>query len=208
MGTYTIGCTEGSSKGQADSARELANMSSFKHMQRGRNRTYFDFYETRRMATSLAYGCSYEESLISRFPLSAQATVRGYSEAKRVCVRHNTGMEYLVGPEHDCGNDEAVAGAYMSKSVDMQYKAMAAPGGVYAPKCTDGNAAGLADFKRVQALSARFRANQQPAGVKAQAKYDARAFAISNFRTCHYEEEVFHRFPSVAAAMRSPSSRY
>lgn len=152
----------------------------------------------------MANGCSYEEGLIANFPLANRAVVRGYSEAKSLCVRYNTGLEYV----NQCGSEEAIASAYMAKAVDMQYKARAVAGGVYSATCADGNVAGLADSKRVQALSARFRANQMGPGAKAQAKYDAKLFARSNFRSCNYEEDVFNAFPAVAASMRPLTARY
>lgn len=72
----------------------------------------------------------------------------------------------------------------------MQYKQFACPTGVYEPACCDGNQAGLADFKRVQSMSARFRANQMSANAKAQAKYDAKLYARNVSRCCSYEEDV------------------
>lgn len=72
----------------------------------------------------------------------------------------------------------------------MQYKQNACSTGVYDVQCTDGNQAGLADFKRVQAMSARFRANQMSASAKAQAKYDAKLYARNISRCCTYEEEL------------------
>lgn len=170
-GVYSISCTEGASKLQAEESRELANLAGFRQMQRPLNRKYFDYFETRKMATSMSHGCSYEEKLVANFPKAASAMVRGYSEAKSLCVRYNNANS----PEE----------AYMAKAVDMQYKAMAVPGGVYGPTCADGNTAGLADFKRVQAISARFRANQMSDLAKEQAKFDARLFARSMFRTCN-----------------------
>lgn len=169
-GVYSISCTEGAAKHQAEESRELSNMARFRQMQRPLNRKYFDFFEARKMATSMAHGCSYEEGMVANYPKVASAMVRGYSEAKSLCVRYNTANS----PEE----------AYMAQSVDMQYKRMAVPNGVYGVTCTDGNTAGLADFKRVQAISARFRANQMSDNAKEQAKYDARMFARSMFRTC------------------------
>lgn len=193
-GVYSSSCTEGASKHQAEESRELSNMAAFRQMQRPLNRKYFDYFETRKMATNMAHGCSYEEKMISNFPKVAAAMVRGYSEAKSLCVRYNNS----ASPEED----------YMAKCVDMQYKQMAVPNGVYGVTCTDGNQPGLADFKRVQAMSARFRANQMTDGAKEQAKYDAKKYARSIFRTCNYEEEVFNAMPAVASSMRPLTARY
>lgn len=72
----------------------------------------------------------------------------------------------------------------------MQYKQNACSTGVYDVQCTDGNQAGLAEFKRVQALSARYRANQMSPIAKAQAKYDAKLYARNISRCCSYEEDL------------------
>lgn len=91
----------------------------------------------------------------------------------------------------------------------MQYKKRAVAGGIYTGTCADGNTSGLAEFKRVQAMSARYRAGMQSAGFKAQAKYDARKFAITMFReSCDYEEVIFNKYPAVSASMRPLTARY
>lgn len=169
-GVYEVGCTEGATKGQAEESRELSNLAAFRQRQRSTSQKYGDFTESRRVAINMAHGCSYEERLVSGNPQVAAAMVRGYSEARSLCVRYN--------------NVASPAEEYMARSVDMQYKAKAVPTGVYTGTCADGNTSGLAEFKRVQALAARFRAGQMSAGAKAQAKYDARLFARSMFRTC------------------------
>jgi hypothetical protein len=173
-GVYeVVGCREGAAKGKAEQSRELANLAAFRQRQRNTAQKFGGFTEPRRVAIKMAQGCSYEETLVTRYSQVAAAMVRGYSEARSVCVRYN----YAT----------TSAEAYMAKAVDMQYKKNAVPMGVYTGTCADGNIAGLAEFKRVQVLAARFRANQMPAGAKAQAKYDARLFARSVFRTCGYE---------------------
>jgi hypothetical protein len=193
-GVYATSCTEGAAAGQADEARELANLANMRQLQRSPLAAFADFTETRRVAITMAHGCSYEEKLVNSFPVAAKAVVRGYSEAKSLCVRYN--------------NAASEAEKYMARCVDAQYKAKAAPSGVYSAMCADGNTAGLAEFKRVQAMSARFRANQMTAGAKAQARYDARKYARSVFRTCNYEEDVFNAFPAVASSMRPLTARY
>lgn len=42
------------------------------------------------MAINMSHGCSYDEGLAARYPKAAAAVVRGYSEAKQLCVRYNT----------------------------------------------------------------------------------------------------------------------
>lgn len=90
----------------------------------------------------------------------------------------------------------------------MQYKQMACPTGEYAATCAEGNTAGLADFKRVQALSARYRANLMSPIFKAQSKYDARLAARTIARVCNYEEDIYNTYPATAASMRPLISRY
>lgn len=89
-GVYSMSCTEGAASGEAVKSAELSNMAGFRQMQRPLNQKYFDFYETRKMAINMSHGCSYEEGLVGNFPRVAAATVRGYSEAKQLCVRYNT----------------------------------------------------------------------------------------------------------------------
>lgn len=76
-------------------------------------------------------------------------------------------------------------------------------GGVYPlGYCMDGHAKGQADERRVAALAAEFRAQQQsPATVTGQA-YEARRMAIKLYgKGCDHEEGQFSRWPSTAAAM-------
>lgn len=204
MGVYSIACTEGASKLQAEESRELSNMASFRAKQVSVAQKFGSYTEARRAGFVLAKGCSYEESLVAKFPTATSAMIRGYSEAKNMCVRYNTSIEYVK----ECGSEDAIASAYMSNTVDMQYKQNACASGTYDVSCTDGNQAGLADFKRVQALSARFRANQMSAGAKAQAKYDAKLYARNISRCCSYEEDLFNRFPPIAASMRPVLAKY
>lgn len=203
-GVYSIACTEGAAKLQAEESRELANMNAFRQLQRPIGQKYADMYTTRLTGVRMAHGCSHEEKQLCDFPQVAKAMVRGYSEAKKICVRYNTSTAFVK----ECGSEEDIASAYMSERIDMQYKQMACPNGEYAATCAEGNTAGLADFKRVQAMSARFRANLMPEIVKAQSRYDAKLSARTLARCCDYEEAVFNKFPATAAAMRPLISRY
>lgn len=90
----------------------------------------------------------------------------------------------------------------------MQYKQLACPTGEYGVTCAEGNTAGLAEFKRVQALSARFRANLMGDIFKSQSKYDARLSARTIARVCNYEEDIYNTYPATAAAMRPIINRY
>lgn len=85
MGVYSPSCTEGASKLQAEESRELSNMASFRALQTDVAKKFGSYTEARRAAFTLAKGCSYEESLVAKFPTASAAMLRGYSEAK-VCV--------------------------------------------------------------------------------------------------------------------------
>lgn len=193
-GVYTTACTEGSTHGSADAARLAAVSAMFRMKQRSTAQKYGDFCESRRKGIILAHGCSYEESLVVRNVVSARTFVLGVSEKEGTCVRYAAG--------------QSVEEKYMVQSVDMQYKALSAKWGTYDVMCCDGNTAGMAETKRVQSLSARFRSNQMSAGKKAQSEYDSRRYARSMFRSCSYEEEVFNKYPAVAASMRPQTARY
>lgn len=139
--------------------------------------------------------CDYEEKLSSRYPGSAKAVVRGYAEARSMCYRS--------------ADPAAEAERYMSDSVDKQYKMRAVPGGVYGVTCQDGAAKGLPEFKRVQALSARFRAGQKSLLQRSAFAYDSAKVARANYaHMCSYEEDIFNKYPAVSAAMRPATSRY
>lgn len=129
------------------------------------------------------------------YPRVAAAMVMGQAEATRSCVRY--------------GTPSSPAEAYMAASVDRQMKARAVSTGIYTPACTDGSVGGEAETKRVAALATRFRAGHLPATARAQAAYDAAAYARLHFgHGCGYEEATFERYPAVAAAMRPSTARY
>jgi len=192
---YQPACTEGSAKGHADASRIAALSSRFRGGHRSTAAKLGDFFETRRRATTVAAGCTYEESLIGRFPAAAAATVLGAAEVGRTCVRY--------------GVPRSAAETFMVRAVDAQMKARAVVGGVYAPSCSDGGAAGEAETARVTALAAAFRARAAPAGVDAAARFDSAAYARDHFgHGCDYEEALFNKWGAVAAAMRPSTARY
>lgn len=194
-GVYTPACTEGTVKGAADASRVAALSAAFRAGQRSSAQKYGDYYEARRQATLGTHGCSYEEALVSSYPRVAAAMVMGQAEATRSCVRY--------------GMPSSTAETYMAASVDRQMKARAVATGVYSPACTDGGVSGEAETKRVAALATRFRAGHLPATARAQAAYDAAAYARLHFgHGCGYEEAAFERYPAVAAAMRPSTARY
>lgn len=192
---YDPSCTEGSAKGHAEASRKAALSTAFRANHRSAAAKLGDYFETRRRALTVAAGCSYEEYLVGRFPAAASAVVLGAAEAGRTCVRY--------------GVPSSPAEAYMVRCVDAEMKRRAVPHGVYAPSCSDGGARGEADFKRVQALAAKYRSAAAPAGAAAQAKYDSAAYARDHFgHGCSYEDNLFGAYPAMAAAMRPSTARY
>lgn len=195
LGTYTTQCTEGVISGQAEEARNMALSSSFRMIQRTAAQKFGDFCETRRKAVIAAHGCTYEENLLSRFPVAARAYVTSGSEARGNCVRYAEGT--------------SVQETYMASCVDKQMKFRAVPYGVYDVLCSDGNTKGVAEFKRVQAMSAVFRSKQMSPNFMLQAKYNNAAYARDFFgHGCSYEEDLFNKYPAVSASMRPSNVRY
>lgn len=192
---YTVQCTEGVVRGQAEEARNAALSAAFRMKQRTPSQKYGDFCETRRLAVIGAHGCAYEENLLARFPTSARSFITAGSEARGNCVRYAEG----VSP----------AEKYMASCVDKQMKFRAVPSGVYDVLCSDGNAKGVAEYKRVSAMSVRFRANQMSPNFKEQSKYNNAAYARNYFgHGCSYEEDLFNKYPAVSASMRPSTARY
>lgn len=194
-GVYNVQCTEGTIRGQADYARSLSLSAEFRLKQRSSAQKFGDFCETRRKAIIAAHGCTYEEKLLDKFPISARTYVRAGSEAKNTCIRYSEGT--------------SVEEKYMADCVDKQMKFRSAVSGVYDVMCCDGNAKDVPEFKRVQALAARFRANQLPKGVKEAVKFDSAKYARDYFaHECSYEEALFNKYPAVSASMRPSTARY
>lgn len=192
-GVYTVRCTEGTVRGQADDSRVAALAYNFRLGQRSTAQKFGDFFEMRRSAIVQAHGCSYEEKYGS-MPKVGTALVRGAREAQGTCSRYSEGS----GIEK-----------YMIASVDKQMKFRAVPYGVYDVMCADGTVSGMAENKRVVSMSAKFRAGQVSDLAKTQGRYDAMNYARVNYtHGCTYEEDLFHKYPAVALAMRSPSVRY
>ncbi|KAI0562792.1 hypothetical protein FGB62_53g00 [Gracilaria domingensis] len=193
-GTYNVQCTEGTVRGQAESGRKLALSTDFRMKQRSVFQKFADYTETRRKAIIAAHGCTYEENLLVKFPIAARSYLRAGAEAKSVCSRYAT--------------DKSPAENYMASSVVRQNMMRKVPNGVYDLMCSDGNESGGAEYKRVQALSAQFRAAQQPTLVKEKVKFDSCKFARDSYgHLCSYEENLFNSYPAVSASMR-PNSSY
>lgn len=194
-GVYSVRCTEGTTKGQAEDSRIASLATSFRMGHRSTSQKFGDFTEVRRKAIIACAGCSYEEKLVDLFPISARAVVRSGSESKGVCVRYAVGMT----PEE----------TYMAGCVDKQSKFRAVPYGVYDVMCNDGSVKGNAEFKRISDLSARFRAGQLPKTAKEQIKFDSAKYARDYYgHGCDYEEVLFNKYPAVSASMRPDYARY
>lgn len=68
--------------------------------------------------------------------------------------------------------------------------------------CMDGHAKGQAEERRVAALAAEFRAQQQSPSVVTGSAYNARKMAVKlHAHDCSHEESQFSMYPSVSAAM-------
>lgn len=194
-GVYTVKCTEGTVKQQAEETRSAALSAQFRMKQRSVKQKFGDYTETRRKAIIAAMGCSYEEKLVDKYPAAARAVVMGSSEAKGTCVRY--------------AMPSSPVEKYMAASVDKQYKFRAVPYGVYDVLCSDGNAKNVAEYKRVFSLSTRFRAMQMSKQAKEQAKFDSAKYARDYYgHGCTYEEKIFNQHPAVAASMRPDTARY
>jgi len=195
-GVYTAQCSEGGVKGMADDVAVQKRSTAYRMRTRATVQKYRDFFDTRKAAIIATHGCSYEEKLVSNYPLVARAMVLGQAEANRTCVRYNQ--------ESTSEEEAAVVENYMAKCVDQQMKMRACTSGVYDVTCAEGSAKGDAESKRVNALANRFRAGHTSKLVKTQAKYDSAAYARNNFgHGCSYEDSLFELYPTVAAAMRS-----
>lgn len=189
-GIYSVRCTEGVIKGQAEEARNAALSMQFRMKQRSTVNKFADYVETRRKAIVACKGCSYEEALISKYPASARAMVTGASEAKATCSRYAVSMDD--------------AERYMTSSVDNQLKRKAVATGVYDVICSDGNARNVAEYKRVSSLGAKFRIRQLSTVAKEQMKFDASKYAREFFgHGCDYEERLFNKYPAVSVSMRN-----
>eukprot|EP00180_Rhodochaete_pulchella_P001506 Plantae.Rhodophyta-Rhodochaete_pulchella.ctg2321.p1 GENE.Plantae.Rhodophyta-Rhodochaete_pulchella.ctg2321~~Plantae.Rhodophyta-Rhodochaete_pulchella.ctg2321.p1 ORF type:complete len:199 (-),score=27.95 Plantae.Rhodophyta-Rhodochaete_pulchella.ctg2321:590-1108(-) len=152
------------------------------------------YFENRKRAVIAANGCSYEESLITKFPKSTAAYILGQAEANRTCSR------YASSPSAE--------ETYMKSSVDRQMK-MRACNGVYSMACTEGTYKGQAELARVMGLSTEFRMNQTSQLEKERAKFESKKYALAQYSNgCSYEEELFVTYPAAAASMRPSSYGY
>lgn len=194
-GVYSIRCTEGTTKGQAEDSRVAALASQFRMGHRSSVQKFGDFTEARRKAIIACAGCSYEEKLVDAYPMSARAVLRGGSESKGVCARY--------------ANPMTVEESYMADCVDKQSKFRSVPYGVYDVLCNDGGVKGMAEYTRVAAMSARFRANQLSDISKAQLKYDSAKYARDYYgHGCDYEEDLYNKYAAVSVSMRPDFARY
>lgn len=187
-GVYGPSCTEGTVSGAAEESRRAALSAEFRRAQEGGGVSFAKYFETRRLATALANGCAYEESLIGRFPDSARMTIVGTAEKYNVCSRY-------AMPASD-------AESYMADCVARARSASATSGGVYSATCNDGNEKGAAEAARVARLATKYRVGTMGALKKEQMKYDQAKFARDYYSNmCSYENDLFTKYPATAAGM-------
>lgn len=187
-GVYRPSCTEGTVSGAAEESRRAALSAEFRRTQEGGAASFAKFFETRRLATALAHGCGYEESLIGRFPDSARMTIIGTAEKFNVCSRYQS-------PASD-------AESYMADCVARARSAVSTSGGVYQPSCSDGNEKGAAEAARVAGLATKYRVDTMDPRKKIQMKYAQAKFARDFYSNgCDYENELFTKYPATAAGM-------
>nr|5Y6P_44 Chain 44, LR_gamma5 [Griffithsia pacifica]5Y6P_C2 Chain C2, LR_gamma5 [Griffithsia pacifica]5Y6P_D2 Chain D2, LR_gamma5 [Griffithsia pacifica]5Y6P_T8 Chain T8, LR_gamma5 [Griffithsia pacifica]5Y6P_Y9 Chain Y9, LR_gamma5 [Griffithsia pacifica]5Y6P_Z5 Chain Z5, LR_gamma5 [Griffithsia pacifica]5Y6P_aZ Chain aZ, LR_gamma5 [Griffithsia pacifica]5Y6P_bZ Chain bZ, LR_gamma5 [Griffithsia pacifica]5Y6P_c3 Chain c3, LR_gamma5 [Griffithsia pacifica]5Y6P_c8 Chain c8, LR_gamma5 [Griffithsia pacifica len=93
----------------------------------------------------------------------------------------------------------AKADEYMAKSVRKQYLAKSNPYGTFGVQCTEGSVKFAADFSRIRALNAEFRAKLGSASKKTFDMYENRKNAISNSHGCHHEETQFVGYKGVSS---------
>mmetsp|Transcript_14164 Transcript_14164/g.30500 ORF Transcript_14164/g.30500 Transcript_14164/m.30500 type:complete len:343 (-) Transcript_14164:2537-3565(-) len=93
------------------------------------------------------------------------------------------------------------ADKYLANSLKQQFKAAAAPAGVYLPQCTEGNVKGAAENARIASLAKDFRKKQRSAATIAFDLFEGRRMAIKAIaHDCEYEEATFRRFTAAGEA--------
>ncbi|CDF35425.1 Gamma 31 kDa subunit of phycoerythrin [Chondrus crispus] len=109
----------------------------------------------------------------------------------------------FVGMASGFGGAAAIlskADTYMAQSILMQYYKVANPAGVYGVQCTEGGSKHMADFSRIRALNARFRARQASKAQAYARLFENRKMAIVSSHECHHEETQFSQYANVAAS--------
>jgi len=193
-GVYTPQCTEGAVPGDAEAKRVYAITQAFRARQSTARAAAANRFETRRRGIIAAHGCSHEEGRVVAFPSMAANMVIGQAEALRACSRYQV--------------PASKAEKYMADAVERQYAAIQCPTGEFTV-CTDGAAKGEADAARVAGGSTAFRARTLSTGAKAQGRFNAQAYATTQYgHGCGYEEALFAAYPAVAGAMRPSTGAY
>lgn len=189
FGTYTTKCAEGTVPQQAFDKRVFNRTKAFRQAQKPVNVRLGEQYAARRACFILANGCSREEDQFKNMPMSAATFLAGRAEAMGTCYRNVT--------------PSTIAEDYMADGVRAQLTQKAHPYGLFrVGVCEDGHAKGDAEERRVVALAAEYRSNQQsPAAVTAQQYESARTARKLYAHDCHHEEEQIFQYPAVAAAM-------
>lgn len=189
-GIYSTQCTEGTVKGAADVARVRALDAQLRSSQQSIAMMLKRKYEVRKQAVASAHGCHHEEKMFLKYNGAAETYLAKKPEALRACSR------YVPAANE--------ADQYMSASVENQMKAKALPFGIYTVKCGDGAWKDHSESARIAVNAARFRSAQQSTLMQERAKYNSRQNALANYtHGCDYEEQLFLKFPRVAASMGS-----
>lgn len=193
-GVYGTQCTEGTTKGAAETARITALAMEFRKRQMGPSAKTGRIFEMRRRAIQgVGHLCNYEEKLITNNPTMAASYAMGKMEANGACAR------YAI--------PESTEEAAMVNYIDIQNKNRV-NNGVYTTACQEGSYKGAAEDARVNALAVSFRNAQKPTGQLLQEKYNQSKYGFMMSNGCTYEESVFAKYPAVAAGMRSKAYGY
>jgi hypothetical protein len=188
-GYYTSKCTEATTPyGAAEGKRVFNRLSAFRQAQKPVNVRLAERFASRKAAMIMASGCHHEEKQFSSMPMSCATYLAGNAEASGSCFRNVLAS--------------SAAEDYMGSGIRAQLIQKKMTGVYPLGYCMDGHAKDQAEDRRVAALGAEFRAQQQsPSTVTAQA-YEARRSAIKLYgHGCNHEEQQFSTYPNVAAAM-------
>uniref|UniRef100_A0A7S2ZJ35 Uncharacterized protein n=1 Tax=Rhodosorus marinus TaxID=101924 RepID=A0A7S2ZJ35_9RHOD len=188
-GIYSTLCTEGTTKGAADTARVRALHYEFRQKQKPMNLRKRELFENRKEAIISANGCHHEEEMFSTYKTATLAYNAKKAEAAMACSKYSM--------------PETLAENYMAECVNKQLLAKAVPNGVYGFNCLDGTTKDHAEQLRIATVAGAFRTSQMSESVRQGARREQvkRALALYT-HNCHHEEKLFSAYPAVAATMR------
>lgn len=189
FGYYTSKCTEGTVKGAAHEKRAFNRTQAFRQSQKPVNVRLNELYEARRCAFIMANNCSREEDQFKGMPISCATYMQGKAEMMGTCYR-------TVVPG-------STAEDYIASGVRSQLTAKSLPWGEYGVgSCMEGFKKGDAEERRVAALAAEFRAQQQSAAAITGQQYESSRTAVKLYASdCHHEQQQLFNWPATAAAL-------